>query len=77
VEASFNGRFETPAIHVRSLKVCGVGGPGLVAVVGLMAYTLSEVRWFIFESLTGGHHWRHGVHRLPPLGEAGTAEWSL
>jgi hypothetical protein len=45
---------EGPQINMSSIKVSGIGGLGMIAVCGLMAYTLLEIRWFLFVSLAGG-----------------------
>jgi hypothetical protein len=45
---------EPPQINMSSIKVAGVGGLGMVAIVGVMAYAMPEVRGFVFLSLAGG-----------------------
>lgn len=69
---SENGR---PEINMSRIKVSGVGGLGLVAIAGVMAYVLPEARWFVFASLIGGgvlgvayaayHRW---IRPQPPHG---------
>ena len=45
---------ERPEINMSSIKVAGVGGLGMIAVIAVMAYALPEVRWFVLASLAGG-----------------------
>jgi hypothetical protein len=45
---------ERPEINMSSIKVAGVGGLGMVAIIGIMAYALPEVRWFVAAGLGGG-----------------------
>lgn len=41
-------------INMSSIPVAGVGGLGLVAVAGIMAYVLPEARAFAIAGLVGG-----------------------
>jgi hypothetical protein len=43
-----------PQINISSIKVAGVGGLGMVAMVVLMAFALPEVRVFALVSGTAG-----------------------
>ena len=45
---------ERPTINISSIKVAGVGGLGMVALVVIMAVALPPVRWFLFLTLAGG-----------------------
>jgi hypothetical protein len=45
---------EGPEINMSRIKVSGVGGLGMVAIAGVMAYALPEARGFVFASLAGG-----------------------
>ena len=45
---------EHAEINFARLKVSGVGGLGLVAMAGIMAYALPEARGFVVGSLIGG-----------------------
>lgn len=45
---------EGPEINMSRIRVSGVGGLGMVAIAGVMAYVLPEARGFVFASLAGG-----------------------
>jgi hypothetical protein len=45
---------EDPQINMSRIGVAGVGGLGMVAVVGVMAYALPEVGAFLLISCIGG-----------------------
>ena len=45
---------DRPQINISSIKVAGVGGLGMVALVGVIAYALPEVRAFVLVSCAGG-----------------------
>ena len=41
-------------INISHIKVSGIGGLGMVAIVAVMAYTMPAVRSFVFLSVAGG-----------------------
>ncbi len=41
-------------INISSIRVAGVGGLGMIAMIGVIAYALPAVRWFVLVSLTAG-----------------------
>lgn len=43
-----------PEINMSRIKVSGIGGLGMVAIAGVMAYALPEARGFVVGSLAGG-----------------------
>jgi len=45
---------ESADINMSRIRVAGVGGLGMVAIVAVMAYTMPAVRSFVFLSLAGG-----------------------
>jgi hypothetical protein len=45
---------DRPEINMSRIKVSGIGGLGMVAIAGVMAYALPEARGFVFASLAGG-----------------------
>jgi len=45
---------ERPEIDMSRIKVSGVGGLGMIAIAGVMAYALPEARGFVLASLAGG-----------------------
>jgi hypothetical protein len=45
---------ERPEINMSSIKVAGIGGLGMVAIVVIMALALPPVRWFVTLALAGG-----------------------
>ena len=47
-------KLEGPEINISSIKVAGLGGLGMIAVIGAMAYVLPAVRAFALVSLVGG-----------------------
>jgi hypothetical protein len=66
---------EGPEINMSRIKVSGVGGLGMVAIAGVMAYALPEARGFVFASLAGGFivgvafvAYRRWVRPEPPHG---------
>jgi hypothetical protein len=65
---------ERPEINMSSIKVSGVGGLGMVALIVVMAFALPAVRWFLFVALAGGIigglavAWRRRAKPEPPHG---------
>jgi len=47
-------KLEGPQINISSIKVAGLGGLGMIAVLGAMAYVLPAVRAFALVGLAGG-----------------------
>jgi hypothetical protein len=45
---------ERPEINMSRIKVAGIGGLGMVAIVVIMALELPMVRWFAAFALAGG-----------------------
>ena len=45
---------DPPEINMSSIKVAGVGGLGMVALVFFIALELQPVRWFVGLALVGG-----------------------
>lgn len=43
-----------PEINMSRIKISGIGGLGMVAIAGVMAYVLPEARGFVLGSLAGG-----------------------
>lgn len=43
-----------PEINMSRIRISGIGGLGMVAIAGVMAYALPEARGFVLGSLAGG-----------------------
>jgi hypothetical protein len=41
-------------INMSRIRVSGIGGLGMIAIAGVMAYALPEARGFVLASLAGG-----------------------
>jgi hypothetical protein len=66
---------ERPEINMAHIKVAGIGGLGMVAMVAVLAYNMPAVRTFVFLSAAGGVliglgviAYRRWIHVEPPHG---------
>ena len=66
---------ERPEINMARIKVAGIGGLGMVAMVAVLAYNMPAVRTFVLMSLAGGIlialgviAYRRWFHVEPPHG---------
>jgi len=66
---------ERPEINMARIKVAGIGGLGMVAMVAVLAYNMPAVRTFVLLSLAGGMvialgviAYRRWLHVEPPHG---------
>lgn len=66
---------ERPEINMAHIKVAGIGGLGMVAMVAVLAYNMPAVRTFVLLSVAGGVlialgviAYRRWIHVEPPHG---------